>query len=82
MCEEGGRIDTSNFCAWAHKFVSSIYDLTAVGRLVILTYDGYGAHLSLKVYYIFLSSRVMVYVLLSHIGHKTQSIDVVVFSIF
>ena len=48
MREEAGGVDSTNFLRWARRFVESVSDLTAHVRHILLTFDGFGAHLSLR----------------------------------
>ena len=82
MREEGGGADTRNFYEWAKKYVASVADLTANGRHVLLVFDGYSAHMSLRVLELFSENRVQVYALPAHTSGSTQPLDVVAFSVF
>lgn len=82
MRKEGGGVDSSNFLEWASKFVEHVRPLTCGGRKVLLTYDGYRAHMSLPVLTKFLDGGVIAYALPSHTSGKTQPLDLVAFSRF
>lgn len=41
MREKLGGVDNSNFYNWSKLFVEHVRPLTAGGRKVLLTYDGY-----------------------------------------
>lgn len=82
MRAEGGGIDIANFLSWAQLFVSSVKDLTSNGRKVLLTYDGYAAHMSLPVLQLFRTNNIVVYALPAHTSGKLQPLDVVAFSVY
>lgn len=82
MREEHGGVDATNFLSWAQQFVRSVADLTANGRHVLLTYDAYGAHMSLAVLLLLRAHRVVVYALPAHTSGRTQPLDVVAFGMF
>ena len=52
--QESGGVDTVNFLHWAYSFVSFVGPLVANNRKVLITYDGYRAHLSLDVLELFI----------------------------
>ena len=80
MREEGGGVDAQNFLHWAYSFIESVRDLTANERHVLLTYDAYGAHMSLSVLELLRQHRIVVYALPAHTSSNTQPLDVVLFS--
>ena len=82
MRKEGGGVDSSNFLAWAKQFVHSVKDLTAGGRRLLLTYDGYRSHMSLAVLELYAANGIIVYALPSHTSGKTQPMDVLVFGLY
>ena len=63
-------------------FVQSVHDLARNGRHVLLVYDGYRSHMSLKVLELFQKNNGVVYAIPAHTSGKTQPLDVVVFGIF
>jgi len=82
MRDQNGGVDSENFYQWARLFVESVKDLTSNGRKLLLTYDAYRAHLSLRVLELFLANGIIVYALPAHTSGKLQPLDVVVFSAF
>ena len=42
-------VNSSSFFQWAQKFTASIRHIVGGGRKVLLTYDGYRIHMTLKV---------------------------------
>lgn len=49
MRKEGGGVDGEVFYQWALHFTEHIKDLTTGGRHVLLIYDGYRSHMTLRV---------------------------------
>eukprot|EP00171_Calliarthron_tuberculosum_P001354 IDg1354t1 len=80
--EECGGVDAANFLNWSKAFVESVRDLTANGRKVLLTYDGYRSHMSLAVLELFQSNGIVIYALPAHTSGKTQPCDAVLFSTY
>ena len=78
--EERGGVDSENFLNWAHVFIESVEDLTANDRYILLIFDGYGAHMSLRVLELFRRNRIIAYALPAHTSGTTQPLDVVMFS--
>lgn len=58
MRKDGG-FDSSNFLSWAEKVVEHVKPLTIGGRKVLITYDGYKAHMTLKVLKMFDNAGMM-----------------------
>lgn len=63
-------------------FVDSVLDLTAGVRKLLLTYNGYRSHMSLRVLELFDKNDIISYALLAHTSSKTQLLDVVLFRSF
>ena len=82
MREQNGGVDSNNFYEWAKLFVNHVKDLTFGGRKVLLTYDGYRSHMSLRTLELFSSNNIEVYALPAHSSGKTQPLDVVLFSCY
>lgn len=63
MCEENGGAEKLYFYAQAVKFVKHISDFTGGGFKVHFVYDGYRAHMSLRVIHQFESNSIIAYAL-------------------
>lgn len=50
---ENGGVDSSNFYEGINLFVASVKGMTSNSRFVLLTYDGYAAHMSLSTFELF-----------------------------
>ena len=79
---EVGGVDSSSFYSWAVSFVESVRDLTKGGRELLLTYDAYRAHLSLRVLELFKDNGIIVYAIPARTSGKLQPCDVVLFAVF
>eukprot|EP00171_Calliarthron_tuberculosum_P002656 IDg2656t1 len=64
----------------ARAFVTSVRDLTANGRKVLLTYDAYRSHMTLAVLELFDANGIIAYALPAHTSGKTQPCDCVLFA--
>ena len=82
MREDAGGVDSVNFYNWANMFIHAVKRYTTDGRHVLLVYDGYGAHMALRVIELFKHNRIVAYALPSHTSGKTQPLDVVAFAVF
>ena len=82
MRQGSGGIDSFNILNWEKLFVKHVQTLTAGGRKLLLTYDGYRAHMTLALLEVLRVGNVIVYVLPAHTSGKTQPLDVVIFSVF
>lgn len=82
MREEHGGVDGNNFYQWAEMFIQHVHELTVGGRKVLLTYDGYRSHMSIRVLELFSKNNVEVYALPAHSSGKTQPLDVILFSAY
>ncbi len=71
-----------NLLEWARRFIENVKDLTADGRKLLLTYDGYRSHMTIPVLELFKSSNIIVYCLPAHTSGKLQPLDLVVFGSF
>lgn len=80
--EDLAGVDKSNFIRWAELFVEDVADLTKQGRKVLLLYDGYRSHMSLRAVQILRKGNVVAYCLPSHTSGKTQPLDLTVFGAF
>eukprot|EP00171_Calliarthron_tuberculosum_P002526 IDg2526t1 len=80
--DDRGGVDGDNFLQWAKLFVAHVKDLTAGGRKVLLTYDAYRSHMTLRALELFEKNNVQVYALPAHTSGKTQPCDVVLFGVF
>lgn len=78
--EKVAGVDTFNFVQWARRFVEDINNLTAEGRKVLLTYDGYRSHMSMAVLSVLRQGGVIAYCLPAHTSGTTQPLDLTVFS--
>lgn len=78
--KERGGVDSQNFlCEEIHP---SVQDLTENGRKILLTYDGYMAHMALAVLELFDANGIIAYTLPAHTSGKTQPCDVVLFGAY
>lgn len=77
-----GGVNSNNFYLWAQHFVAHIAPLTNGGRKVLLIYDAYRAHMTLRVLEFFDKNNVVAYALPAHTSGKTQPCDVVLFGVF
>jgi len=82
MREEVGGVDSDAFLDWAKHFIIHVRDLTQNGRKVLLTFDGYRSHMSLRVLQLLHDNSVVVYALPAHTSGKTQPCDVQLFGAF
>lgn len=82
MQEEVASINGDSFFELATLFTSHIHDLTAGGRHVLLTYDAFQSHMTLKVLTHLHAHNVVVYALPAHTRGKLQPCYVVVFGVF
>ena len=80
--EDGGGVGSANFLAWTEAFTASVRDLSANGGHVLLIYDSYAAHMSMRVLEIFRRDRIVVYAIPAHTSGKKQPLDVVVFDVY
>eukprot|EP00171_Calliarthron_tuberculosum_P023847 IDg23847t1 len=80
--EDRGGVNSDNFLQWAKMFVAHVKDLTTAGRKVVLTYDAYRSHMTLRALECFEKNNVEVYALPAHTSGKTQPCDVVLFGVF
>ena len=77
-----GSVDSTNFVFWATHFARSLVDLTANGRKIILTFDAYRAHMSLRVLNLFSEHRVIAYALSAYSSSALQPCNVALFDSF
>lgn len=77
-----GGVDGSKFYEWAKALVEDVRPLTAGGRKLLLTYDGYRSHMTLRVLELFRDNGIVVYALPAHTSEKTQPIDASLFGSF
>lgn len=76
MQDDIGGVDSAHFLAWSKLFVEEVRSLTASGLKILLTFDGYRAHLSLPVMELFHANNIIVYALTVHKFGKTLPCDV------
>eukprot|EP00171_Calliarthron_tuberculosum_P001518 IDg1518t1 len=79
---DSGGVDSGNFFLWATHFVRYMAPLTAGGRKVLLVYDAYRAHMSLRVLELLDANNIVAYALPAHTSAKTQPCDVVLFGAY
>jgi len=79
MREKVAGVDSNSFFQWAEMFCKFVEPQTAGGRKVLLTYDGYRSHLSLRVLEMFQKNNIIVYSLPAHTSGKTQPCDMNLF---
>ena len=75
-------IDGESFFQCGKEFVHHVRDLTARGRKVLLTFDGYRSHMTLRVPQLFCDNGIVVYALPVHTSGKTQPLYVSLFGAF
>lgn len=80
--EDIGGVNSDFFYQWALNFVNHVKGLTLNGREVLLTYDGYCSHMSVRALQLFDSNEVVVYALPAHTFDRTQLCDVRIFGKF
>ena len=59
-------VDSANFYEWAKHFVESVRSATTGGRKLLLSYDAYRAHLSVRVLSLYLDHGIIAYALPAH----------------
>lgn len=72
-------VDKQIFIRWARRFVEDVQPLTAGGRKVLFTYDGYRSHMSIEALEVLNDAGVIAYALPAHTSGTTQPLDVGVF---
>ena len=80
--DERAGVDSANFYEWAKYFVESVRSATAGDRKLLLTYDAYRAHLSVRVLSLFLDHGIIAYALPAHTCCALQPCDLAVFARF
>ena len=80
--EDLAGVDKRNFVRWAEIFVKDVSDRTRHGRKILLLYNGYRSHMSLKVLRILREGNVIAYCLPAHTSGKTQPLHLTVFAAF
>eukprot|EP00171_Calliarthron_tuberculosum_P021386 IDg21386t1 len=79
---EVGGMDEHIFVQWCRAFVDRVKHLTANGRKVLLVYDGYRAHMTLRCLNILKDGNLEAYAIPAHTSGTTQPLDVTVFGPF
>ena len=77
MRSEIGGVDSECVYRWDLEFRKFMRHVTEGGRKLLLTYDAYRLHVSLRVLEHFLSNNIIGYVLIAHTYRWTQPLDVV-----
>ena len=72
-------VNSECFYKWAKYFIEYVKDLTTGSRKLLLTFDGYPSHMSLKVMQLFYENGIVVYALHAHTSGRTQPCDVHLF---
>ena len=80
--EDLAGVDKFSFERWAADFGIECKSLTALGQKVLLLYDGYRSHMSLKALEILKANNIIAYALPSHTSATAQPLDVSVFNSF
>lgn len=80
--EENGGVDSNNFYEWEKGFMQYVQDLTSNGRKVLLVYNGYRGHMTLRIVQLFESSNIIAYALPAYTFGKTQACDFLLFGEF
>lgn len=80
--QKNGGVNSEIIYNWAVQFVDHVRTITVGSLQVLLFYDGYCSHMSLKVLNFLHHNNVIVYTLLEHTSGKTQLLDVVLFAPF
>ncbi|CDF33433.1 unnamed protein product [Chondrus crispus] len=75
-------VDGAIFYDWAQKFVTETTHLRQKHKNIVLTFDGYGAHVSLRALKVLKENNIVVVGLPAHTSHRTQVLDYSVFSSF
>lgn len=70
------------FIQWATKFIEQTKALREEHEYLLLTMDGFGAHLSYHALYMLQLNNIIPYALPAHTSHRTQVLDYSVFSPF
>ena len=79
---ETASVDQWNFADWARHFVTAMRPKTMNGCKVLLTYDVYRCHITLRALDILSKGVIIAYCLLAHTSGKTQPLDVGVYGPF
>ena len=79
MGEENGGVDGKKVYNWAHRFVNETREPRLNGKKMLIVFDGYRSHMSLRVLELFEADRTIVYALPAHTSGNTQPLDVVLF---
>lgn len=82
MRPEVASVGDESFYEFAKMFYEHDKDLTAGGRPVLLTYDAYRSHLSVRALLHFRKNNVIIYSLPAKTSGKTQSVDVTLYGSF
>ena len=77
MPSETGEVDSECIYRWELEFRNFMRHLTEGGRKILLTYDAYRLHVSLRVLEHFLSNCIIAYSLIAHTCRRTQPLNVV-----
>ena len=80
--EETVGVDSSDFFVLGTKIVKSVQYLTANGLKALLTHDMYNTHISLAVLKLLCAHRIIMNAPPIHMSGKTQTFDVIVFSVY
>lgn len=79
---EPAGMDTELFKEWAKNFIHETTALRAKYKYLVLTYDGYGAHVNYEVLRMFKDAGIACVALPAHTSHRTQVLDYSVFAPF
>lgn len=82
MRNKVGGVEGTNFFEWRKEFFEHVRPLTAGGRNLLLSYDGYRSHIALRVLDLFRDNEVVLYALPAHTSGKTQPLDASLFGTF
>lgn len=79
---EPAGVDSTIFFNWVQRFIIETKSLRERFRYILLTFDGYGAHVSFRALQLLKDHRIIVVGLPAHTSHRTQVLDYTVFSAF
>lgn len=72
-------MDSTMFLEWVDRFTEETQSLRKKFKYVVLTFDGYGAHISYKALRCLKENRIVTIGLLAHTCHRTQVLDITLF---
>lgn len=73
-------MDTDIFAQWVELFITETEQLRRTFKYILVTMDGFGAHISYRALARLAEKNIIAYALPSHTSHRTQVLDYSVFS--